>query len=555
MNNTSAYANVLLKPSVAAPVVAATKREYQDDFSPAKFHQTLKDVHERQQGQNEKTNKSASHKKTAQVEHHNDAKRTKEVKDAKTTRDTVAEQKPVDSPTNINQNTTGNNAVHKQPEQHKDANKFTDESDQDGISLGVEPNSDISQGAPQEIQIVSTSAHGMNLGLGAELATSTSELAAEMVTAIEPNTIQDAVISDQATTSPLLKSATEIPVSANSIALEIEGLASVTLGTDVSVEVAKSSDVVEPLLVSDGSPQNPSQPLADHSHALTVNQGIHTETPVDVQVLAAGVMAAAKPLASQIALAEMSEVSDDVIDLLTPSMPEAPASTKVTSTSNLVATNATASSEATATQMQMSASTATFEKTLQAVVSPDASLADDMAAPALNSSSTSSATNPLMDSFMRGADQQSPAARNFVVQTTVPVPVGQPQWSQAVGEKVLWLAAQNVSSAEINLHPKDLGPMQVRVSVNQEQTTVSFTSHHAVVREVLDQNLNRLRDMFSEQGLNLVNVDVSDKSFSRRQGDAQDQKAQGGSQDVASEEETVVAMSAIVQQRLVDHYA
>ena len=124
-----------------------------------------------------------------------------------------------------------------------------------------------------------------------------------------------------------------------------------------------------------------------------------------------------------------------------------------------------------------------------------------------------------------------------------------------MGEKVLWLAAQNVSSAEINLHPKDLGPMQVRVSVNQEQTTVSFTSHHAVVREVLDQNLNRLRDMFSEQGLNLVNVDVSDKSFSRRQGDAQDQKAQGGSQDVASEEETVVAMSAIVQQRLVDHYA
>ncbi len=84
---------------------------------------------------------------------------------------------------------------------------------------------------------------------------------------------------------------------------------------------------------------------------------------------------------------------------------------------------------------------------------------------------------------------------------------------------------------------------------------MNFTSHHAVVREVLDQNLNRLRDMFSEQGLNLVNVDVSDKSFSRQQGDAQSQKGQGSSQDVGAEEETAIAMSAIVQQRLVDHYA
>jgi len=75
------------------------------------------------------------------------------------------------------------------------------------------------------------------------------------------------------------------------------------------------------------------------------------------------------------------------------------------------------------------------------------------------------------------------------------------------------------------------------------------------VREVLDQNLNRLRDMFSEQGLNLVNVDVSDKSFSRHQGDAKDQKSQGGTHDVTQDEEVPIAMSAIVQQRLVDHYA
>jgi flagellar hook-length control protein FliK len=157
-----------------------------------------------------------------------------------------------------------------------------------------------------------------------------------------------------------------------------------------------------------------------------------------------------------------------------------------------------------------------------------------------------------------GRPQESLSAtglRNFVVQTSVPTPVGQPQWSQAVGEKVLWLAAQNISSAEINLHPQDLGPVQVKVSVNQDQANVTFTSHHAVVREVLDQNLNRLRDMFSEQGLNLVNVDVSDRSFQRQQNDGKEHQGQGSSGGSETEEETLVAVSTITSQRLVDHYA
>jgi flagellar hook-length control protein FliK len=97
--------------------------------------------------------------------------------------------------------------------------------------------------------------------------------------------------------------------------------------------------------------------------------------------------------------------------------------------------------------------------------------------------------------------------------------------------------------------------LQVKVSVNQEQATINFTSHHAVVREVLDQNLGRLRDMFSEQGLNLANVDVSDKSFSRQQSDSKDQKGQAGTNDGTHDDETPAAVSAIVQQRLVDHYA
>ncbi|MEN0038861.1 MAG: flagellar hook-length control protein FliK [Cellvibrio sp.] len=161
----------------------------------------------------------------------------------------------------------------------------------------------------------------------------------------------------------------------------------------------------------------------------------------------------------------------------------------------------------------------------------------------------------LVESLGRLTEAQSPAARAFVVQTGVPVTVGTPQWSQAVGDKVLWLAAQNVSSAEIRLDPPELGPMQVKVSVNQDQANITFTSPHPVVRDALDQQLNRLREMFSEQGLNLVNVDVSDKSFAqqeREQGEANKGQA---NLDVDDEELAPVAMTQAISMRLVDHYA
>lgn len=207
-----------------------------------------------------------------------------------------------------------------------------------------------------------------------------------------------------------------------------------------------------------------------------------------------------------------------------------------------------------------------FEKMLQAIASnagngnsggdpqKDQDLAATLATLTSAPAADTPATAPGIESLARGPDVQLPSARSFVVQTAVPVSVGQPSWSQAVGEKVLWLAAQNVQSAEIRLDPPELGPMQVKVSVQQEQTSITFTSHNAGVRDLLDQSLGRLRDMFNEQGLNLVNVDVSDKSFQRQQGDGSEQQGQGACGE-PDEEETLQAVSAIVQQRLVDHYA
>jgi flagellar hook-length control protein FliK len=172
----------------------------------------------------------------------------------------------------------------------------------------------------------------------------------------------------------------------------------------------------------------------------------------------------------------------------------------------------------------------------------------------VNLGNTLSDSNAGQGSLARPVDLAASTTRSFVVNPSVAVPVGQPQWSQAVGEKVLWLAAQNVTSAEIRLDPPELGPLQVRVSVHQDQASVSFTSHHSVVREALDQNLNRLRELFGEQGIDLMNVDVSDKSFKRQQNE-NEEGSNRSSLGALADDETAIAESIVVHTRLVDHYA
>ena len=100
---------------------------------------------------------------------------------------------------------------------------------------------------------------------------------------------------------------------------------------------------------------------------------------------------------------------------------------------------------------------------------------------------------------------------------SVSVPVGGSGWSDAVADKVLWFSANKISSAEIHLNPPDLGPLQVRVSMQHDQASVVFTSQHAAVRDALDQALPRLREMMGNQGMHLLDVSVGGQSAQQQQ--------------------------------------
>ena len=110
--------------------------------------------------------------------------------------------------------------------------------------------------------------------------------------------------------------------------------------------------------------------------------------------------------------------------------------------------------------------------------------------------------------------------------TTVDVPVGQAEWGDKVMGKLSWLTAKNLQVAEIHLTPPDMGPMEVKVRVQNDQAAVTVHAANPVVREQLELHSNRLRDMLAEQGVALSEFDVSDQRGG--QADAQGESSEQG---------------------------
>ena len=107
--------------------------------------------------------------------------------------------------------------------------------------------------------------------------------------------------------------------------------------------------------------------------------------------------------------------------------------------------------------------------------------------------------------------------------TSVDVPVGQAEWGDKVMGKLSWLTARNMSMAEIHLSPADLGPMEVKVRMHNDQASITVHAANPMVRDQLEQHSHRLRDMLSEQGVSLERFEVSDQSLqqSGEQGNAE----------------------------------
>ena len=146
----------------------------------------------------------------------------------------------------------------------------------------------------------------------------------------------------------------------------------------------------------------------------------------------------------------------------------------------------------------------------------------------------------------------------------IAVPITHPNWSNNLGESIKWMVQQHTQRADFRLVPPDLGMLEVRVQLNNNQTNITFSSPHAQVCDAVESALPRLREMFGQAGLQLgdVNVNVSHQSLSQQHAQNGGSQTPGhGSENNHSDEsnDAITGVTSSQSQRydtgLVDVYA
>lgn len=155
--------------------------------------------------------------------------------------------------------------------------------------------------------------------------------------------------------------------------------------------------------------------------------------------------------------------------------------------------------------------------------------------------------NAALSTLMQARPEVSAISQPGVVETSSPVdvqhtgvpamntPLGRPGWSEDLSERVVWMTGKGMQSAELQLNPKHLGPVEVRINLTQDQASIQFVAHHAGVREAIEAAIPKLREMLGTQQMNLADVSVSQHSFSEQKDYrgaqfAYDQQSQPGRQ-------------------------
>lgn len=88
-------------------------------------------------------------------------------------------------------------------------------------------------------------------------------------------------------------------------------------------------------------------------------------------------------------------------------------------------------------------------------------------------------------------------------------------FSNAVKEKVMVMINQKIQQVDIQLDPPEMGNIQVRVNLQNEQAVVTFNVQNQQAKEALEQNMGKLKDMLAQTGVDVGDANVNQQSNSQ----------------------------------------
>ncbi len=120
-----------------------------------------------------------------------------------------------------------------------------------------------------------------------------------------------------------------------------------------------------------------------------------------------------------------------------------------------------------------------------------------------------------------------PAAEAAPPSFPVTVPVHDPRFADAFGERITWLLREGLQVAELTLHPQELGPIRIELALEGDAATIGVVAAQAETRGAIEQSLPRLRELLAQQGVHLGGTTVDSGAQRQAGGDSRSPARRG----------------------------
>lgn len=95
---------------------------------------------------------------------------------------------------------------------------------------------------------------------------------------------------------------------------------------------------------------------------------------------------------------------------------------------------------------------------------------------------------------------------------SIAAPLGTPSFTESLASHIGNMTTNSIDRAEIQLNPRDLGPIRIEVSVKDDETSIVLTAAQPMTMAALEQGTATLRTLLADQGLNLRQLDIQSGS-------------------------------------------
>lgn len=116
--------------------------------------------------------------------------------------------------------------------------------------------------------------------------------------------------------------------------------------------------------------------------------------------------------------------------------------------------------------------------------------------------------SPLAAPPLTALTPQRPPEAPPPVTATVHASLQSPAFPEEAAQRLTWLVKNGVESASLRVTPPDMGPIEIRIRLTQDEATIAFAVTQPESGRAIEDAMPRLREMLSESGISLGHTSV-----------------------------------------------